>query len=114
MTRRVTPSRVYTRLSTERNLMTDMETLSILILAWLRWKEVSTLTTSSIEFVRPFPLPLLSLGAVEAEVDDVAPGSLGIMAAITAEAVGAGTAPERISETEAVVKIHVQGDPSRW
>merc|ERR550532_3884906 len=47
------PSRVYTRFSTDRNLMTEMETLSILILAWLRWKEVSTLTTSSIEFVRP-------------------------------------------------------------
>ena len=31
--------------------MTEMDTLSILILAWLRWKEVSTLTTSNMEFV---------------------------------------------------------------
>ena len=86
--------------------MTDMETLSILILAWLRWKEVSTLTTSSIEFVR-FPLPLLSLAAVEAEEDEVAPGSLGIMAAITAEAVGAGAAPESERKSDIVASYYI-------
>ena len=70
------------------HLMTEMETLSILILAWLRWNEVSTLTTSNIEFVR---LLLLApeAAAVASEVE-VELGSLGIMAATTAAAVGAG------------------------
>ena len=39
-------------MSSVSHLMTEMETLSILFLWWLRWKEVSTLTTSNIEFVR--------------------------------------------------------------
>ena len=67
------------------HLMTEMETLSILILAWLRWKEVSTLTTSSIEFVRLLLLLLLVAPAVTSEVE---PGSLGIMEATTSAAVG--------------------------
>ena len=67
------------------HLMTEMETLSILILAWLRWKEVSTLTTSSIEFVRLLLLLLLVAPAAASEVE---PGSLGIMEATTSAAVG--------------------------
>ena len=65
--------------------MTEMETLSILILAWLRWKEVSTLTTSSIEFVRLLLLLLLVAPAATSELE---PGSLGIMEATTSAAVG--------------------------
>ena len=67
-------------------LMTEMETLSILILAWLRWKEVSTLTTSSIEFVRL--LLLLLLLVAPAATSELEPGSLGIMEATTSAAVG--------------------------
>ena len=71
------------------HLMTEMETLSILILAWLRWNEVSTLTTSNIEFVRLLLLLAPEAAAVVSEVE-VELGSLGIMAATTAAAVGGG------------------------